>query len=1499
MRHEKRLVLGASGVLSLLASGAIAASLTVPGDYLTIQAAVNAASSGDEIVIGDGTYLENITITTGITLQAAVSNNPVIDGAVLIWTNSGVTLDGLEIHDGSMMYGSTTGGVIVAGSGHTVRNCTLIGDGTSQYYGIHVAAGPWNNLVIEDNEIHGWFGGMYLNPSSGHVISGNNIHDNAVGIGSDGISGVVIHDNIFSDNSLEGMGISAAGAGVDLHDNQFLNNGVSFAHYGGATVDASPNWWGDIYPGDDVSGDVDYYPCYNSQLMNAFFPVALAVDGDWNAFVIRENSTQGPPQFWGNNVYLSHPTAVEFSIFAPNQKAGLGTDLINGARVDQIATLHIDRLDDYLNSSSLYGPYFNIWVTDGLGHYAVIANEPSNPEWASNRWDVADWDYLKTKTCKVYETPGAGTDASWVHAITGPGPLTFEDVAMLIIEPPSAAYISNPANGVGSGAPDVLGTNEAFGFNWIFGDTAANYVTGTGEGFVVDGYTATANFPVHNVTQDTYFGSIQPAINAASANDVIEVSAGIYNEGLVIDRSLTLLGPNAALSPNTDTRVSEAVIAPLGTTHAIQGVAPGIMVTIKGMWFDLSGADNNYRFVNVNNQANNTWTFEHNRFDNAPDCINGNWYLTGSLVDLYFNLLDNRFTGSIVSNGIALWGNGVNHVDIRDNVFIDNQGWALNLNNVHGTIESNLFTDQVDNGSLWYEDQSGIIVASANNDLLLSDNIFSNMASLGLSIYNGFDGALTGTGNQFLDCESAGIRVRAATPVADLADVHFSGNVFSGNTYGIENTMGGTLDAVGNWWGHGSGPLDASDDTGSGGLYNPSGLGDAVTDGIDYDPWITTILDGTQVASSSLISVDNAGCPATTTVTFGITADMVVPEYFGYTFHISYPAGLVPTGYSNNYTPGGTQGLTLATGLNTAGPLVVDWVLFGNTAFTTQTGNLFTVTFDGVADDPAAAITVTLAQFRQHVGAGFINLDVEAPAPSVIVVDGTNPVLLSASFPGDPCINTDFSVTVSGSDNQGLERVQYRFDNAGAWTDVITGIAGDSHGPVAFNTSGVTLLSQGAHTIHVRYEDDVCNAATEMSWAFNLDTLAPVAPTNLVATPDHGIVHLSWTAGSNYTGYRLYGLVRPGYPYWNDGLPNNVNDGLPGVGAPVANGILLESFLPGDPTTYPDTVLTRGVYDYQLVAYDCAPNTSTYSNIASSTNYFLGDWAASPGGFGVYDGYVCSPDVTFLSGSYGLSTINAPMNEMDIAPTSNNSALGLPGPDHVINFEDLIILAINYRLSCASSPLNDSRELPGLGKDGDVATGGTLRLGHNGETATLELDGQLLGYSALLRTDRRLVSLESAHGLALHYAVDGGYRVDLVSLDGLLDEGSTLTLRFAGEGGLELVSADGRDTNNRGTLLSTSGGQDRNLPTVFSLEQNYPNPFNPGTTLRFALPTDSHVELAVYNTLGQKVSTVVSGNLSAGWHELAFDGSSLASGVYFLSMQAGHFHDLRRMVLVK
>jgi hypothetical protein len=96
------------------------------------------------------------------------------------------------------------------------------------------------------------------------------------------------------------------------------------------------------------------------------------------------------------------------------------------------------------------------------------------------------------------------------------------------------------------------------------------------------------------------------------------------------------------------------------------------------------------------------------------------------------------------------------------------------------------------------------------------------------------------------------------------------------------------------------------------------------------------------------------------------------------------------------------------------------------------------------------------------------------------------------------------------------------------------------------------------------------------------------------------------------------------------------------------------------------------------------------------------------------------------------------------------------------------------------------------------------------------------------------------------------------------------------------------------------GGKTTNQAvSEFILSQNFPNPFNPNTTIRYALPHKAHVSLTVYNTLGQLVSQLGSGEQEAGYHEVKFAGSDLASGVYYYRLEAGTYVETRKLLLVR
>lgn len=100
-------------------------------------------------------------------------------------------------------------------------------------------------------------------------------------------------------------------------------------------------------------------------------------------------------------------------------------------------------------------------------------------------------------------------------------------------------------------------------------------------------------------------------------------------------------------------------------------------------------------------------------------------------------------------------------------------------------------------------------------------------------------------------------------------------------------------------------------------------------------------------------------------------------------------------------------------------------------------------------------------------------------------------------------------------------------------------------------------------------------------------------------------------------------------------------------------------------------------------------------------------------------------------------------------------------------------------------------------------------------------------------------------------------------------------------------------------IVSVESEKEKKLPTDFVLYQNYPNPFNPSTKIIFTLTTNTKIKLKVFDLLGQEVALLTNREYEPGQHEIIFDGSNLASGVYFYNLQTPTKSVTKKMALLK
>jgi 2',3'-cyclic-nucleotide 2'-phosphodiesterase (5'-nucleotidase family) len=89
------------------------------------------------------------------------------------------------------------------------------------------------------------------------------------------------------------------------------------------------------------------------------------------------------------------------------------------------------------------------------------------------------------------------------------------------------------------------------------------------------------------------------------------------------------------------------------------------------------------------------------------------------------------------------------------------------------------------------------------------------------------------------------------------------------------------------------------------------------------------------------------------------------------------------------------------------------------------------------------------------------------------------------------------------------------------------------------------------------------------------------------------------------------------------------------------------------------------------------------------------------------------------------------------------------------------------------------------------------------------------------------------------------------------------------------------------------------IPNQHKLEQNFPNPFNPHTTISYQIADPGFVELKVYNSLGQLISTLVNKEQSAGHYNAIWNAENFASGIYFYQMKCGNFSEIKKMLFIK
>jgi len=424
-----------------------------------------------------------------------------------------------------------------------------------------------------------------------------------------------------------------------------------------------------------------------------------------------------------------------------------------------------------------------------------------------------------------------------------------------------------------------------------------------------------------------------------------------------------------------------------------------------------------------------------------------------------------------------------------------------------------------------------------------------------------------------------------------------------------------------------------------------------------------------------------------------------------------------------------------------------------------------------------------------------------------------------------------------------------------------------------------------------------------------IDTVAPTAIADLASsqvktgngTDGTTDVMLTFTTPVSAAVVEVYRKGFGFYPEYDD-----LGGSVPAVPATPAAALGTGWVLTGVTASgQTDEPADRDNWYYVVFTEDGCGNVSAVSNMAGGTlNYHLGD--VTPTGGSIGDNDVDGLDISALGAAYGTIHGGAFYNaHCDVGPTGDFSVDARPTTDNVINFEDLILFAINFgevsRLPggvvTPAAPESPSIELVTSPVEGGGYLEATLVLGDH--VAAVKGLHAVLRAEGLELVSARAGELFSAHGGQTFFKTldhSEGLVVDAahIGAGSVMGTGAlaVLTYRVTGTAGhVELLQADLRDGFNR-RLLEPQAPTAPALPSAIRFVGARPNPFGTMTTLRYELNVAAFTSLRIYDVAGRLVRTLVEREQSAGVHDAVWDGlddagRAVFAGPYFVRFTAG------------
>jgi hypothetical protein len=353
-----------------------------------------------------------------------------------------------------------------------------------------------------------------------------------------------------------------------------------------------------------------------------------------------------------------------------------------------------------------------------------------------------------------------------------------------------------------------------------------------------------------------------------------------------------------------------------------------------------------------------------------------------------------------------------------------------------------------------------------------------------------------------------------------------------------------------------------------------------------------------------------------------------------------------------------------------------------------------------------------------------------------------------------------------------------------------------------------------------------------------------------------------------------------------------------------------------------DTPPTRDFWYYAVYAENACGDVSVASSMTGGTlDYHLGDVSdnVTPG---TGDNLVDAADISLLGAHYGFNLApNDSYDYLDVGPTSTNYVDGRPLTDDRVDFEDLVIFAINFgevTTVARTAPPAKTDATPATKEELTLFAPAHVALGDDvAATLSAQATGLVQALSVRLTWNPDVVAPDGAtagallagqNGVLLS-ATPGTFDFAILGTDqALVGAGTLATVRFkviaAGDPGIDIAGLDARDTKNRKVVMDASRMVEQAAPTVTTLQPVAPNPSRGAATLSFSLAQRGMVDVSIYSVDGRLVRTLLHGVKDAGVYALPWDGRDahgavVSGGVFFAHMTTEHAKFTRTLTRVR